>query len=119
MKQVLYIIHGLLLCKLYHKGDTTSITTSSAITTDTTSDPRGISRWDKVGKLAEALVELTGLAVSAAQAERIKALCDALDYYDKKAIKVRLRSQQPQLRGRLCSQKRTGHTTKEQMKRLF
>ena len=63
-------------------------------------------------------MELTGLAVSAAQTEKIKALCDALDDYDKKAIDVRLRPQQPRLRGRFCSQKRTGHTTKEQMRRL-
>jgi len=62
-------------------------------------------------------VELTGLAVSAAQAEKIKALCDALDDYDKRAIEVHLRSQQPHLRGRFCSQKRTGHMTREQMRR--
>jgi len=62
-------------------------------------------------------VELTGLAVSAAQAEKITALCDALDDYDKRAIEVHLRSQQSHLRGRFCSQKRTGHTTREQMRR--
>ena len=40
---------------------------------------------------------LTGLSVSVAQAERIKALCDALYNYDKRAIEVHLRSQQPHL----------------------
>ena len=62
-------------------------------------------------------MRLTGLGVSAAQANRIKALCDALDDYDKRAIEVHLRSQQPHLRGRFCSRKRTGHTTIEQMRR--
>ena len=37
----------------------------------------------KVGQLAEALVGLTGLTVSAAQATNINLLCDALDNYDK------------------------------------
>ena len=64
-------------------------------------------------------MELTGLAVSAVQAEEIKALCNALDDYDKEAIKVHLRSQQPRLRGHFCSQKRTGHTTREQMRRYL
>ena len=59
----------------------------------------------KVGKLAEELVSLTGIAVSAAQAERIKALCNALDEYDKRAIEVHLISQQPCLRGHFCSQR--------------
>ena len=73
--------------------------------------------WDKVGQLAEELVGLTGIAVSAAQAEKIKALCNALDDYDKRAIEVHLRSQQPSLRGHFCSRKGTGHTTIEQMRR--
>ena len=108
--------------------DTTTTATSSATTgtitgatstttDDITPDPRGIPGWDKVGQLAEELVGLTGLGVSAAQANRIKALCDALDSYDKRAIYVYLRSQQPHLRGRFCSPKRTGHTTIEQMRR--
>ena len=33
-----------------------------------TADPRGIPGWDKVGQLAEVLIQLTGIAVSAAQA---------------------------------------------------
>ena len=55
--------------------------------------------------------------MSVAQAQRIKALHDALDEYDKKAIEVHLRSQQSHLRGRFCSRKRTGYATEEQMKR--
>ena len=91
--------------------------TSATTNDDITPDPRGIPGWDKVGQLAEELVGLTGLAVSVAQAQRIKALCDALDDFDKRAIEVNLRSQQPRLRGRFCSRKQSGHTTVEQMRR--
>ena len=97
--------------KLQCQADTTTSTAR-----DITVDPRGIPGWDKVGQLAEALVSLTGFAVSAAQAEKIKALCNAPYVYDKKAIEVHLRSQ-PHLRGHFCSQKGTGHTTIEQMRR--
>ena len=62
---------------------------------------------DKVGQLAEELVSLTGLGVSAAQARKIKTLCDALDDFDKMAIEVHLRSQQPHLSGRFCRRKQT------------
>ena len=81
-----------------------------------TADPRGIPGWDKVGQLAEVLIQLTGIAVSAAQASQIKALYNGLDEYDKRAVEVHLKSQR-QLRGRFCSQKRTGHTSREQMRR--
>ena len=107
--------------QVQHQVDatTTTSTTSSSITTNITSDPRGIPGWDKVGRLAEALVGLTGLAVSAVQAKEIKTLCNALDDYDKRVTEVHLRSQKPRLRGRFCSQKRTGHTTREQMRRYI
>ena len=98
-----------------YQADTSTSTVT--ITEDITADPRGIPGWDKVGQLAEELVGLTGIAVSAAQAERIKALCNALDEYDKRAIEVHLRSQQPSLSGHFCSRKGTGHTTIEQMGR--
>ena len=68
--------------------------------------------------MAEELVGLTGLGVSAAQAEKIKALCNALDDYDRRAIEVHLRLQQPSLWGCLCSSwKQTGHTTEVQVRR--
>ena len=108
------------LHKLYDmfQDDTiTSTVTTSAASENITADPKGIPGWDKVGQLAEELVSLTGIAVSAAQAEKIKALCNALDEYDKRAIEVHLRSQQPRLRGHFCSRKGTGHTTIEQMRR--
>ena len=82
-----------------------------------TADPRGIPGWDKVGQLAEELVGLTGIAVSAVQAESIKALCNALDDYNKSAIEVHFTSQQSRLRGHFCSWKVTGHITIEQMRR--
>ena len=62
-------------------------------------------------------MDLTGLAVSAAQAQTIKNLWDALDVFDKRATEVHIKSQQPHLRGRFCGRKRTGHTTTEQMRR--
>ena len=114
------------LIKLQHQADTTTGTGATASTTTTDddittdprgTDPRGIPGWEKVGQLAEELLGLTGLAVSVAQAHRIKALYDALDEYDKKATEVHLRTQQPRLRGRFCSRKRTGYTTEEQMRR--
>ena len=60
--------------KLYcmYQADTTTSTVT--ITEDITADPRGIPGWDKVGQLAEELVGLTGIAVSAVQADRIKAM---------------------------------------------
>ena len=81
----------------------------TTVTADITPDPRGIPVWDKVGQLAEVLVSLSGLAASAVQAERIKALWDAMDVFDKRATEVHLTSQQPRLRGRFYSRKRTGH----------
>ena len=81
-----------------------------------TADPRGIPRWDKVVMLAEVPIQLTGIAVSATQARQIKDLYNGLEEYDKRAVEVHLKSQ-PQLRGRFCSQKRTGHTSREQMRR--
>ena len=67
--------------------------------------------------MAEELVSLTGIAVSAVQAEKIKALCNALDEYDKRAIKLHLRSQQPHLRDHFCSWNGTENTTIEQIRR--
>ena len=64
-------------------------------------------------------MELTVIAVSAVQVNRIKALCDALDGCDKRSteVLVHLRLYQPHLRGHFCSQNQTGHMTTEQMRR--
>ena len=78
-----------------------------------TANPRGIPGWDKVGQLPEVLIQLTRIAVSAAQ---IKALYNSMEEYDKRAVEVHLKLQM-QLRGPFCSQKRTGHTSREQMNR--
>ena len=51
--------------------------------------------------MAEELLGLTGIVVSMAQAERLKALYNALEPYNKRAIEVHMRSQQPNLRGTL------------------
>ena len=95
---------------------TTTATTSSGITTTIASDPRGIP---EAGQLAEILMRLTGLAVSAVRVKKIKALCNALDDYNKKATEVHLKSQKPCLKGCLCSQKQTGHTTRDQMRKYI
>ena len=44
------------------------------------------------GQLAEELLRLTSIAVSMAQADKLKALYNTLEPYDKKAIEVYLRS---------------------------
>ena len=62
-------------------------------------------------------MELRGLGVSTAQAQKIKTLWNALANFDKRATEVHLRSQLPNLRGRFCKLKRSGHTTTEQMRR--
>ena len=54
---------------------------AGSTTTATTSDPRGIPGWDKVGQLAEFLVQLTGIAVSCPS---YIDLYNALDAYDKR-----------------------------------
>ena len=55
--------------------------------------------------MAEKLLGLTGIVVSMAQAERLKALYNALEPYNKRAIEVHMRSQQPNLRGTLLQSK--------------
>ena len=71
-------------------GATTSATNAGS----TTLDPRRIRvpGWEKAGQLAKELLRLTSIAVSTAQADKLKALYNALEPYDKKAIEVHLRS---------------------------
>ena len=83
----------------------------------TTVDSRGIPGWEKVVQLALVLVGLDGLSVSNEEVQKIKALWDDLDPYDKRATEVLLKSQPLNLRGHFCGQKRTGHTATEQMRR--
>ena len=50
-------------------------------------DVSGIPGWDKVGQLAQMLVQLKGIALSASQADQLKVLYDALHDYDKRGVK--------------------------------
>ena len=68
--------------------------------------------------MAEELLSLADIAVSTAQAERLKVLHNTLELYDKKAIEVHFRLQKLNLRGCICHQKSSGHTTRQQMRRL-
>ena len=106
------------LCPSAGSSSTNAGVTTSAINAGTTTiDPRGIPGWEKIGQLAEEFLSLTSKTVSTAQT---KALYTALELYDKKAIEVHLRSQQPNLRGRFCSQKNfSGHTTRQQMRKFI
>lgn len=49
-------------------------------------DSRGISGWDKVDKLARALVKLRGLSVSNTQASLIQQLYHNLSEFDKRPL---------------------------------
>ena len=71
-----------------------------------------------MAQLAEALLELKGLSLPNDKVQNIKALWNAMDPFDKKATEIILKSQ-VQLRGHFSSQKKTGHTTTEQMKRYI
>ena len=118
---MLYVLFVTRQCQSAGSSSTNAgVTTSATNAGTTTVDPRGIPDWEKVGQLAEEFLSLTGIAVSMAQADRLKALYNALEPYDKKAIEVHLRSQQPNLRGRFCSQKcSSGHISREQMRKFM
>jgi len=71
--------------------------------------------WDKVAKLAQFLTSQEGISSSNEEAHMIKTLWNALDPYGNKATKVILKIQ-VQLRGRFCSQKKTGRSTMQLMR---
>ena len=74
------------LCQSAGSTSTNAGVTTNATNADTTTvDPRGIPGWEKVGQLDEEFLNLTGITVSTAQT---KALYNALEPYDKKAIEV-------------------------------
>jgi len=78
----------------------------------------GIPGWEKVDRLAQALVKLSGLSVSNEQARNIQLLYSQLHEYDKKPLTF-TPCQRPTLsRGRFGRSKR-GYTTVEQMKRFL
>ena len=92
MKKTKYVLytsepasyHYTKLYDMYQVDTTTGTVTTSSARKNITADSKGIPGWDRVGQLAEELVNLTWIAVSAAQAKRVKVLCNALDEYDKR-----------------------------------
>ena len=102
-----------------HQDDTTSEYSDATNNTASESvDSRGIPAWDKVAKLAQFLTSQEGMSSSNEKAHMIKTLWNALDPYGNKATEVILKTQ-VRLRGHFCSQKKTCHTTVQQMRRYF
>ena len=81
-------------------------------------DARGIPGWDRVNKLAEALLELEGLSLSHSQVQKIKNLYDGLMDINKKALVFSQRKHSI-LRGRFARARsnNTGHVGVDMMKR--
>lgn len=79
-------------------------------------DSRGIPGWDRVEKLARALINLRGLSVSSTQAAEIKELYSNLLEFDKKPLvfKARLLSSP---RGRFGRSKGKSHVGVDHVKR--
>jgi hypothetical protein len=67
-------------------------------------DSRGIPGWDRVDRLARALVKLCGLSVTHTQASEIQELYRKLPAFDKKPLVFSPRVQQPP-RGRFARSK--------------
>lgn len=81
-------------------------------------DSRSIDGWDRVDKLAEKILELKGLSVTAEEAEIIIRLYDELSPFDKEPLKYS-RTFRP-ARGRFGRSKAVaGHIGQEAMKRCF
>ena len=82
-------------------------------------DSRGISGWDRVDKLARALINLSGLCVSTSEAKEIERLYDDLIDYDKRPLVFQPVVHKPP-KGRFARSKRTsGYPTVDHMKRYF
>lgn len=81
-------------------------------------DSSGIPGWDRVDSLARALLELSGLSVTSAQASKIQQLYSDLLEYDKKPIIFAPRQHKP-TRGRFARsrQRISGHVSTENVKR--
>ena len=78
-------------------------------------DYRGIPGWEKVDRLARALLNLKGLCVTNTQAEELKTLYSQLLDYDKRPITFQAR-QIKRTRGRFARSK-TGYAGVDAMKR--
>ena len=80
-------------------------------------DSLGIAGWDRVDKLADALLETSGLGITDQQAARIMQLYEALLPYDKRPVSFRHRLVRPS-RGRFArSKNRSGHVAEQAVKR--
>ena len=81
-------------------------------------DSQGIPGWEKVNRLARALLRLSGLCVTNTQAAEIQQLYSELLDYDKKPLTFQPRKMKP-TRGRFARQKqyRVGHVGIEAVKR--
>ena len=75
-----------------------------------------ITGWDKVDKLARALINTKGLCISMVEADNIKRLYHNLIEFDKKPVVYKpIPHRQP--KGRFARSKRSGHATVDLMKR--
>jgi len=63
------------------------------------------------------LLEITGIAPTSVQVERIKKLYGTLHPFDERSINMHLKSQEASLRGRFYTQKQSGHINEQQMRR--
>lgn len=89
-------------------------------TEDVATDYAGIPGWDKVDALAEALLGLRGLSVTATQAEKIKSLYAKLTDFDRAPLTYEAK-QRKVARGRFARSKgnRSGHVGEEAVKRYL
>ena len=86
---------------------------------DESVDFYGIPGWDKVDKLAHALLNLIGLVVTTEQAVHIKQLYNNLLPYDKKPLEYKAIVKRP-TRGRFARSKhRSSYVGRDAMKRCF
>lgn len=79
-------------------------------------DSRGIPGWDRVDRLARALLSLSGLSVTNTQASQIQHLYEDLAEYDKRPLVFKPRAHPPS-RGRFGRSKRGSHISVDYMKR--
>ena len=82
-------------------------------------DSRGISGWDRVDKLARALVNLSGLCVSTSEAKEIERLYDDLIDYDKRPLVFQPVVHRPPKGCFARSKRSSGYPTIDHMKRYF
>ncbi len=82
-------------------------------------DSLGIPGWDKVDRLATALLDLRGMCVSASQAEQIKRLYNDLAEFDRRPLVFKLRKPKVDRPGRFGKRKfhHSGHATVDMVKK--